>query len=134
MTAPEIASDTDELRGQSGTLRTQADALDSALANIEALGGSVHSQAQAFVDKHQPNAVYMEKVAELGKRNSAVKAAITALSGQLRAQADGLTTHAASKDEQEGNAAANMDKLPDTEVGTPTPQPRTVPDMPSVAV
>lgn len=137
MTTPEIASDTDELRGQAGQLRAQADALDAALANIESMSGTVHSEATEFVGKHEPKPVYMEKVAELGTLNNSVKTVITSLVGKLRAQADGLTGHADSKDEQEDDAAGQMDILPD-DVGT-TPQPRTVPDipqpsMPAVAV
>jgi len=138
-TTPEIASDTDELRGQAGALRAQADALDAALASIESLPAHVQSQAQQFITKHEPRAVYMEKLAELGKTNSAVKQAITSLAGQLRAQAAGLTGHATAKDDEEDNSASHMDRIPDGGVGTPAPQPRTVPaapqpDMPAVAV
>jgi len=126
---PEIATDTDELRGQSGQLRAQADALDAALASIESIGGTVHSQAQGFVDKHQPAAVYMTKVEELGKLNGSMKTAITTLAAKLRAQAAGLTGHASAKDEQEDSSADSMDRIPDGEVPAPA-QPRTVPSTP----
>lgn len=111
-TTPEIDTDTDELHVKADQLTAQADALDAALAAIESLPGQVQSQASQFIADHEPNAVYASKLTELGQTNAKMKAAITGLAARLRKQATALTTHSTTVEQQQRDAAADMDKIP----------------------